>query len=273
MLLVVLCGIGLASDRRSPFRPKKKPQPGDWLSVYRERGQSFASYTASQPVRARLGEEILFVPVGPFTKEQRVLLKETAYFTELWYGVPVRIDKPAELPKKRWHRKRGGVTQYRTRYFLDELLPSRRTEKTVTICGITMADLYPLPSWNFVFGEASLRGRVGVWSFHRLVKGSRTEQLRRCLKIVTHEIGHTFGLEHCIAFECNMNGANSLGEMDRQPLHLCPHCLKKLRWNRGFKHLERYGRLLGYYEDKGLEKERLFLSEAIAYRRTFRSSK
>jgi archaemetzincin len=30
-----------------------------------------------------------------------------------------------------------------------------------------MEDLYPEPSWNFVFGQASLNERVGVYSFAR----------------------------------------------------------------------------------------------------------
>ena len=30
--------------------------------------------------------------------------------------------------------------------------------------GITCADIYPGPGWNFVFGEASLRERIGVQS-------------------------------------------------------------------------------------------------------------
>jgi len=30
-----------------------------------------------------------------------------------------------------------------------------------------MEDLYPDPSWNFVFGQTSLPGYVGVYSFAR----------------------------------------------------------------------------------------------------------
>jgi archaemetzincin len=32
---------------------------------------------------------------------------------------------------------------------------------------VTMEDLYPDPQWNFVFGEASLPDRTGVFSFAR----------------------------------------------------------------------------------------------------------
>lgn len=33
--------------------------------------------------------------------------------------------------------------------------------------GVTMEDLYPRDSWNFVFGLADMLGRNGVFSFNR----------------------------------------------------------------------------------------------------------
>ena len=40
-----------------------------------------------------------------------------------------------------------------------------------------------------------------------------------------------------------MNGTNSLGETDASPLCLCPDCLRKLAWNRGFDVRRRHARL------------------------------
>jgi len=273
LLVLSLSGIGAATEKPKLFVPKKRPQPGDWLSQFHEPGQTFKRYVEARPVRARKGQVIRFVPIGPFTKQQTELLEATAELTRIWYQLDVEVGKPQPLPKKDWQRMVAARKQFRTSYFLDHLLPPLRDEKAVTVCGITMADLYPNESWNFVFGEARLRGGVGVWSFARLASASRAEQLRRCFKIVTHEIGHTFGLEHCIYFECNMNGSNSLGEMDRQPLALCPVCLKKLRWNRGFRHAKRYGDLQAFYRRMKLEPEARWITSAISYLRTFRSAK
>ena len=112
-----------------------------------------------------------------------------------------------------------------------------------------MEDLYPEPSWNFVFGQASLRDRVGVYSFARYdpafygepsAAGYETLLLRRSCKVLAHETSHMFGLAHCTYFNCLMNGSNHLVESDRRPLHLCPVCLRKLQWSIGFDVLERY---------------------------------
>ena len=40
--------------------------------------------------------------------------------------------------------------------------------------------------------------------------------------VLSHEMGHLAGLDHCIHHRCLLNGANNLKEMDRQPLFLCP---------------------------------------------------
>ncbi|ETO04771.1 hypothetical protein RFI_32624 [Reticulomyxa filosa] len=50
-----------------------------------------------------------------------------------------------------------------------------------------------------------------------------------------HEIGHTFGIEHCVYFQCVMKGTNHLEELDKQPLMACPICLKKLHFAMNYK--------------------------------------
>ena len=47
--------------------------------------------------------------------------------------------------------------------FLRTKLPS----DAFCILAVTMEDLYPDPTWNFVFGQASLTERIGVYSFAR----------------------------------------------------------------------------------------------------------
>ncbi len=64
-----------------------------------------------------------------------------------------------------------------------------------------------------------------------------------------------FGMQHCVHYHCVVNGSNSLAESDRQPLHLCPVCLRKLQSSVGFDVARRYEALRGLYETFELRDE------------------
>ena len=59
--------------------------------------------------------------------------------------------------------------------------------------------------------------------------------LRRTIGTALHETGHMFGIPHCIAYECCMNGSNHLAEKDARPLDFCPECTAKLWWTCGIR--------------------------------------
>jgi archaemetzincin len=147
-------------------------------------------------------------------------------------------------------------------------------EDTFAIVSVTLEDLYPDPNWNFVFGRASPRHRVGVYSFALLDPRFYTEQpppgwrgllLERMCKILAHETGHLFGIKHCTAYRCLMNGSNHLNEFDARPLHLCPVDLRKLQYSVGFDPLERYRRLLRFTREEALNDEAEWLAERVRY--------
>jgi archaemetzincin len=202
--------------------PLGKPQPGEWLAEHKEAGQTFAQYLAAKPVRrSRELTTIYLCLLGDFTPEQRQVLEITQEYLALVYQSPVKIHREmalADVPA-RVRRKH----------------PSWGMEQIQNIC-FTSSDLYPDEDWNFVFGQASLRDRTGVWSIYRSGDPAEGEAafrqcLRRTLHTASHETGHILTIQHCTAFQCNMNGVNSLPESDRRPLHLCPVCLRKVLWN------------------------------------------
>lgn len=60
------------------------------------------------------------------------------------------------------------------------------------------------------------------------------------LKVVNHELCHTFGIRHCIHYTCLMNGSNGYNEAITKFGELCPVCVRKLQHNIGFDMSERY---------------------------------
>jgi len=253
-----------------------KPRPGDWLARFHEPGQTFAQYVRSKPPGVtKRRTTIVLLPLGDFTEKEKRMLGSLHEFTSLYFGVPVRLEKGAALPKDHL-RKRSWLgrqwTQYQTGHILYKILKPRLPKDAICLLGVTMADLYPDEAWNYVFGQASLRGRVGVYSLVRYfpefwgekrTKASELQALRRACKTLAHETGHMFGLRHCIAYQCLMNGSNSLGESDRRPTALCPVCLRKLRWNLGFDVAKRYKKLATFYKKHNLKSEAEFIQKRL----------
>lgn len=68
-------------------------------------------------------------------------------------------------------------------------------------------------------------------------------------QVMTHELCHTFGMKHCYYFECAMNESSSIEEAARQPLFLCPVCLRKLQRALRFSVLERLRALVLQCQD------------------------
>ena len=259
-----------ASDRAfqpapEDFHTKRPAAPGDWLARFQEPDVSFEQYADSRPVsRTSERRAIVIQPLGAFTAAERSLLERIRGFTSVFFDTPTEIAQAIELPSRGSRRRTDGPrpwTQYRTRHLLNRVLPPLLPKHAVCLLGVTMSDLYPEESWNFVFGEATLEERIGVYSLARYQPGfwgradtpaAKRLAVLRSFKVLSHEAGHMFTVSHCVRYECVMNGSNSLEEMDRQPAFLCPVCLKKLAWNLGFDVRARYARLRAIYETEGL---------------------
>ena len=87
--------------------------------------------------------------------------------------------------------------------------------------------------------------------------------LWRTLKTAVHECAHMFSIEHCTAYECVMNGSNSLEESDARPLWLCPECMAKVSWATNQDPRSRYLRLLEFTRSQGMAKEAAFFERSI----------
>jgi archaemetzincin len=153
-----------------------------------------------------------------------------------------------------------------TGYLLHEVLEPGRPADALAYLALTATDLWPGKGWNFVFGQAHLRQRTGVWSIYR--NGDPAQDfslfLRRTLGTASHELGHVLTMRHCTAFSCLMNGSNHQEEKDRRPMHLCPVCLRKLCWNLRAEPVPYLMKLKAFCEQNGLDPQSRWYERAIA---------
>jgi archaemetzincin len=274
-------GLRALSKRLRPLQAKlPEPEPGDWLASHEESGQTFEEWLGADPMTARAERRVIYVqPLGEMSDTQRRVVDLSARFLGLYFQLPVKVLEPlADSVVPAGHQRnhpRWGMRQLHSVYILDEVLRPRLPADAAALIAFTAIDLYPEESWNFVFGQASLQHRVGVWSIYR--KGDPDASplefrrvLARTLRTATHETGHMFSIHHCTAYSCNLCGSNSLQESDRHPLQLCAECLPKVLFATQADASARYEELGAYCEEQGLSEDHeryRALLEALAEKR------
>ena len=104
------------------------------------------------------------------------------------------------------------------------------TNKTL---GLFNVDLF-IPILTFIFGQAFLNGRSGIASAFRLhnerygLKADKNILKDRLRKEVIHELGHTFGLYHCINPICVMRSSTYVEDIDQKGWKFCAKCRGEL---------------------------------------------
>lgn len=264
----------LVPDR--DFRPVRRPQPGDWLAQHSEPGQTFEAFCAGEIFRPGPTRFVIYLrPFGRFARGLSPALEELRLFAAAYFQMSVILlpalatDGSAFAPRQNAHT---GKRQLLTRR-MHEQMRAEIPEDAFCVMGLTMDDLYPDPKWNFVFGEAAPDWRVGVFSFARYdpsffgsarPRNFRSTQLRESCKVLVHELGHMFGIEHCIWFDCVMNGANNQRELQESVLHACPVCLRKLQHSVGFDPVKRYADIAHFFLRQGWVEDEAWVRRQLA---------
>ncbi len=135
----------------------------------------------------------------------------------------MNLPADAFCPDRRQYRGEGILTALRKS-------PLSRVDRTL---GLVAADCYT-EGLTFVFGQAEVGGRLGFVALERLQPSfyGATDDRRlfydRTLKEVVHELGHTWGLSHCVAPLCVMYYSNTLQHTDHKGPGFCPRCTQLL---------------------------------------------
>ena len=143
------------------------------------------------------------------------------------FRAPCRI-RPETLDAAFAHDARRG--QYHSTAILQALQPLASETR---VLAVTSLDLF-VPILTFVFGEAQLAGRCAVVSTHRLreeIYGMAPNPAllqERLIKEAVHELGHTFGLQHCDDWRCAMASSHSVEFLDVKGAELCDNCRQSI---------------------------------------------
>jgi len=172
----------------------------------------------------------MHVDIVPVGETPAVVKREASAGLRSVYDCDVTVHDALPVPAESYDTDRD---QYRAEEFIDL---ARRTGEGDTNIAITAKDLF-YRRRNYVFGLAYLDGNGSVISTYRLQTSSdggfsnRSASdifADRVRKEVVHEVGHTFGLEHCDDKRCVMNFSPTVREVDIKEENLCGTCQREV---------------------------------------------
>ncbi len=141
------------------------------------------------------------------------------------YAMPAHRMRLDDRPPNTFDVRRQ---QHSSRPIL-EWLVARVPEAGAKLLGVTDVDLF-IPVLTFVFGEAQLGGSAAIVSTARLREPPVEPLIRgRLVKESVHEVGHTFGLVHCVTAACVMARSPALASVDVKDDRLCQDCRARYR--------------------------------------------
>ena len=166
---------------------------------------------------------IAIQPLGSVSARVREVVK--AHLEKIYFAtVTVLPLKP--LPRSAFYPARS---RYRADLLLTVLAKNQMFDK---IIGITSVDISTTKAsyadWG-VFGLGQFGGRSCVVSDFRLHKKGVVLSTHRLCRVAVHEVGHTFGLDHCPTLHCTMSDAKgSLKTVDVET-GFCALCRKRVK--------------------------------------------
>ncbi|MDI6733399.1 MAG: archaemetzincin family Zn-dependent metalloprotease [Planctomycetota bacterium] len=145
------------------------------------------------------------------------------------HSEPIKTLSPLPSPDYAYLEKRN---QYDASKILEQISHSL-PQDGIKIIALTELDLGTLVL-SYVFGLAELEGKAVVVStcrlrqeFYRLPRNDAL-LLERLSKEILHELGHSFGLVHCLQPYCVMSRSTTINQIDTKMQDFCPRCRELL---------------------------------------------
>ena len=168
-----------------------------------------------------------YIYIQPICEVGKELLGFLGIRLEGIYGYTCRIALPVRVPESSYSADRE---QYSAEVIVEKIMEKMRidAEKLLFVVDV---DLF-VPGLNFVFGLAA--GNTALISLARLrpeyYGEKKNEYLfrERALKEAIHELGHTFGLQHCPHIRCIMHFSNRLEDTDIKGPDFCEVCSARI---------------------------------------------
>jgi archaemetzincin len=147
------------------------------------------------------------------------------------YRVRLIVLAAKKLPESAYYEPRR---RYRADILLEHL-NSITGKRFTRVLGLTDKDISATKGEHYdwgIFGYGTMGGGPCIVSTHRLRRGnvSRTLFMNRLIKVVNHELGHAFGLDHCPVVGCLMqDGKGTIRTVDSESGGFCPQCREGLK--------------------------------------------
>jgi archaemetzincin len=166
-------------------------------------------------------------PIG--IVDTSILADVIPYVSQEYHNAKITIHKPIPLPQSAFYKPRNRYRAEKILHYLDSINPDKRTK----IIGFTSVDISTTKDdvydWG-IFGLGSMGGSACIFSTFRLFRMA-DEKLKkdRLRKLVVHELGHTFDIDHCEWVKCVMTDyKGTMASVDETWFHLCADCRRQL---------------------------------------------